>query len=188
MQEGTPPYAMAPASTGRGGDSGSADTPGAAVAAGAAAAAEAAAAAGLGQESLQEGPAGAFGAGSRGVSLKRGESFQRQPMRRSKTTTVYGIDEPLTLQPTSRRVPEHIWQSFGGHLHMPRNLSSFGKGGGKGGMGAAHLGRSLRRFVYLPGLPAARNWRFMKQHFVADLCAGLTCAVMLIPQGKPVGR
>jgi hypothetical protein len=111
----------------------------------------------------------------RTMSITRGESFQ--PIKRSKSV-VLGEDD-FQLHPTSLQVPQHMWDHFGGHFSLPHHWSL-----GRGGNGALRLGRRLRRLIHMPGLPILRNWRFMKQHFVADLCAGITCGVMLIPQGK----
>lgn len=105
---------------------------------------------------------------------------QQPPIKRTKST-VYGMDESFTLHPVSLQVPVHIWEHMGGHFSLPHH--HFGLPKGEGVEGALRVGRRLRRLVHVPGLPIRRNWPFMKQHWLADLCAGLTCAVMLIPQG-----
>ena len=103
-----------------------------------------------------------------------------QPIRRAKST-VFGLDETFELQPASLQVPQHVWEHHGGQFSLPHHHSDLPAGGGV--EGARRFGRRLRRLVHVPGLPVWRNWPFMRQHWLADLCAGLTCAVMLVPQG-----
>lgn len=101
-----------------------------------------------------------------------------------KRTNTIGMDEAFVLHPASLQVPLHIWEHVGGHFTLPHHLPTLGKG--EGVTEALRVGKRLRRLVHVPGLPMRRNWRFMKQHLLADLLAGLTCAVMLIPQGTSV--
>lgn len=105
-----------------------------------------------------------------------GSFSRRPPMRR--TLSVMGEDTFSLGQPTiTTKVPKHVWENLGGHFSLPHHFSGLGKDDG------IRLGKKLRRLVHVPGFPLLRNWRFMKQTFVADLCAGATCAVMVIPQG-----
>lgn len=107
---------------------------------------------------------------------------QRVPIKR---TNSIGMDEAFVLHPASLQVPLHIWEHVGGHFSL-HHLPTLGKG--EGVSEALRVGKRLRRLIHVPGLPVRRtgNWQFMKQHLLADLCAGLTCAVMLIPQGTYV--
>lgn len=81
---------MAPASTGHGGDGGSEGYSRAAIGA------AVAATAGSIQQSLQKPPAA-----EPGRLLEAGLELPAPPMRHNKTTTVYGMGKPTTLQSTS---------------------------------------------------------------------------------------